>query len=297
MSRPTTQTLDAFFTRLQREPDEADVWVEGPFDAGAFSYCLRRAGISAGVFSIDELELPDALLPDHSIGRREQVLIAARAVSTDLGDGLDNVVFAIDRDWDVLAEGPARTYGSYVLPSDAACLETYFWDPEAVQKLMNLSLGIADVDATEVLGQLAPILEEVFICRGAQHRLNLGCRLDSVRTLVEHGEGCELGFDREEYVRRLLMAGGVLHEAERFEEEVSILRSRTKNMSSALLNGHDFIDLLGHALGPHTPSSNRRFLAPVPLALSARTAVDWDHVMSNSSQVQELVGRLARFRG
>jgi hypothetical protein len=288
MSLPNRLSLGGLVAQLSLEPGFADVFVEGPFDQAVIRHCLKAEGIKrASVREINDIDIPAELCNEG--GNRQRLVVLSNEVEKELGPDLRNLSVCIDRDFDALAT-PLPEYGPYVFATDQTCLEAYFWDAELLEKVADLFLEIDVVDTEALLASLLPVVEELFLIRAGQHHLGIESTLGSARKLVTVDAGIVVGFDRDEYVTRLLDGAGQAGRAADLATEIEVLRAQPDQ--GLLLNGHDFVDLLGHVLRPITPTASRPLLAPRSLARGISAAANWADIIAGSQQLTTLIDRL-----
>lgn len=265
-------SLDALVLRLEREPEVADLYVEGPFDELLYSYLFRSQGMrAASVRPIEWLHVPSDLFPPEvDPGNRDRLLAAAAFVDERLPD-VRNVRFLADSDFDVLGTDAVQVPCAEC--TDVSASELYLWHDDTVDRAVSLYAGVS-IAAEEALAAIRPVAEELFLIRAASRETELHLGTVPVAGLLALDGNNELHFDRDEYTTRLLVRRGVVSERERLEQVVEELRASLPSGNIPAANGHDFVELLRLYVKLVTGRS------PQQLDRALLAAVNIDHLLT-----------------
>jgi len=284
------QSLDALFAQLDYERGQGVIIVEGDLDRSCVAFMVREGGWrNSAVFQASDFEVPPVLFDgDDSPGERERLLRIALECEKELGSNLPNLAVLVDLDRDAFRSTP-RSYGPYGFATDHSCFEGYLATPDTIERAVSLFLGAGDVDSQQLLDTALSIAHEVYLVRSAQHRLKLKCRVESCGSDVDPAS---LSFDRDSFVRRLLLAGGKLHMVADLEAEVERLRSSTFLSPVEPFNGHDLLDVLCLMLRPRIPPGARTMLSVRSLGRVLSSNTDWASVAAMPS-IDSLLSRVS----
>jgi hypothetical protein len=201
------------------------------------------------VYAIDDrVDIPAEAVREAGaeIGKRGRLIALASAVdSWELVS--PGVTCIIDADWDVVFPGGPE-YRS-LLKSDGGSLEVYSFFPDPLQRFLDLFLGV-DANAANLIHELTPALNDLYLLRGVLHRSGLGVSLpDSFATLCEVSDGVWRA-NIHELLSRSLGGGRATEEARaKLAAEFAEISLRMNAPSPLVIRGHDIAPLLIRRLG------------------------------------------------
>jgi hypothetical protein len=283
--------VEELFARLQYEPTEFDVVVEGHADKAVVDWYLKQIGVDwvavypASEFSIDTGDLPG--------GERTRVLSLAQAVDGEFPNGAAPILFVIDKDLDLILD--ISIANQYVTSFDGPSLEILFNNEKLIERFLNLYLQQPVASGKELLAAIEPVGRFLYLLRAADQHLHLNCGAMSFENTCTTNSSVLLACDREEHLRRYLMRSGKLSQLETLKEVLSSLDSRAQELGGWLVHGHDFVELLCFILRPYI--NDKRLIVP-DVCHRALTAcldlqqLDADGVFQAITRGIERVGRL-----
>lgn len=270
MALPERREVAELITRLQFEPGDVDVFVEGPTDCVLIDWYLRqhdRRGYK--VFPIEDIHLPDSDLPRGSpqSGNRDRVIGLSDLLAAHFEARPAPVVCLADQDLDVVL-GPAPA-NDFLIFTDGTSLESLFFHAEVLDRFLSLFIRRRIMEPTQLIDALAPVLEEVFFVRAADRTLQLGAgSLPPSRCCAAGAPGL-LEFDRDDYLQRYLGRVAAISRLDEVRQEIQRLRQTSSEGRVRLMHGDDFLDLLCWTLRPFV--RDRRLVQP-PVAHRALMA-------------------------
>jgi hypothetical protein len=289
MVLPVRRTVQELITRLELEPYEFDVYVEGPSDAALIDWVLRRASRTRyKVFPVDDIDLPSSLFPsDVDPGARDRVVLLSSIVANHFVSRPAPVLCIADRDLDVIFEHNTSS-NEFLVFTDDSSFDVLYFDPDVLDRFMSLFVRRRVAEPAAILAALEPVLEYVFLTRAADRALGLSCGALSPARCCNFGGGALIEFDRSDYLDRYLGKSSSL--SRRGEVEAMIRQlTPTQYPLRRLIHGHDFVDLLCAILRPYV--ADKRTVVPAIAARALMTCVD-EQVLSRSGCFSRIVGRI-----
>jgi len=244
------RTIEELALRYELEPSMRDVFVEGPCDQTILRWFIDACcseGAKVGVYPIDEINVPLEVVERHGLtcGNRSEIIALCLELEELLGAGFSGATGVIDRDADSILEEHCEC--GLLLKSDYSCIEMYFFSEKCLAKMLKLAFPNAKRSAQDVIGQLAPVLRELFLVRAANESLRLAAKWIAFNSFVSVKGGI-LQFRLHDFRRHYLQGGGVWAKRIEFETEINKLRAKLPGDLRFGANGHDAICLLGHFL-------------------------------------------------
>ena len=239
------RTIDDLIARYQFEPELRDLFVEGHRDRGVFSWYLRGAGCKhVGVFEIDLVEIPSDALISHGLasGNRDRVIALALELDNQFPTVLQYVRCIADSDFNFIFE--SRNEVNHLLYTDYTSLDLYTYDEALLKKVLWLGFNVPETEIPALLDSMSPILQDLFIIRAANQRL------DWSLTLVPFTRCCEIDgqkvvFDKTEFINRCLNSSARQHERSAFDELCEELQAVCLSDPKQIIHGEDYFELLG----------------------------------------------------
>lgn len=252
------------------EPRIRDVFVEGPTDQRILSWFLHESKQDAtGVHEVDSVNIPADLVHNYGMdatSKRCRQIALAKELERALGQRDTRVSVLIDSDFDFLL-GNIQTC-TLIISTDYANMEMYFYNIQGLGKLLTLLIGNFPKRPKTVLGEITEPLQELFLVRLTSSVL--GWALGTVRLerccAIANGR---LRFDRDLYIRRVLISGGKANQSAEFLATLERHRCLLKSDPRFQIHGHDFIELLAWYIRNHgRPNSDAQTLGKTwPLCL------------------------------
>ena len=308
------RTIDDLIARYQFEPELRDLFVEGHRDRGVYSWYLRGAGCKhVGVFEIDLVEIPSDALISHGLasGNRDRVIALALELDNQFPTVLQYVRCIADSDFDFIFE--SRNEVNHLLYTDytsldlydswrrtefyqrppkertdlvyssiqrfrTTSLDLYTYDEALLKKVLWLGFNVPETEIPPLLDSMSPILQDLFIIRAANQRLDWGL------TLVPFTRCCEIDgqtvvFDKTEFINRCLNSSARQHERSAFDELCEELQAVCLSDPKQIIHGEDYFELLGWYLRRRWNwqgyrSGERSIMANLMVALDDRLLSD-----------------------
>lgn len=248
---PERRTLEEIIARYTLEPGLRDIYVEGPSDLSLIDWFLRASGRSNfAVYEVETVEIPPARIFENGLedGNRGRVITLAVTLAEALS-GIDLGLTCIaDRDTAFLLEEERDS--KFLLYTDYANMEMYFFTQNAIDKFLSLVVRKRPENPDHILESFRPILEELFLIRVANRILGLGLS-------EQEFEGCcslrsgRATFDVDEYIKRYLAKNSAMGEKCRVYDTIERFRPRLGEDPRMQMDGHDFVGLLTWYIRSH----------------------------------------------
>ena len=243
------RTIDDLIARYQLEPDLSDLFVEGPRDRGVYSWYLQNAGCKhVAVFEIELVDIPPGVLISHGLasGNRARVIALALELDNQFPTVLPYVRCIADSDFNFIFE--SRIDVNHLLYTDYTSLDLYTYDEDLLKKVLWLGFNVPETEIPPLLDSMSPILQDLFIVRAANQRLNWGM------TLVPFTRCCKIDgqrviFDKNDFVDRCLNSSARRHERSIFDELFEELQGVCVSDPKERIHGDDYFELIGWYLG------------------------------------------------
>ncbi len=289
MALPVRRTVQELITRLELEPWEFDIYVEGPGDAALVDWVLRRASRTRyKVFPVDDIDLPSSMFPsDVDPGARDRVVLLSGIVADHFVSRPAPVLCIADRDLDVIFQANTPS-NEFLILTDDSSFDVLYFDPDVLDRFMSLYVRRRVAEPAAILAALEPVLEYVFLTRAADRALGLSCGALSPARCCSFGGGALIEFNQSDYLDRYLGRCSSLFRRDEVEAMIRQLKS-AQNPVKALVHGHDFVDLLCAFLRPYV--SDKRVVVPAIASRALMTCVE-EQVLSRSECFSRIVGRI-----
>jgi hypothetical protein len=236
------------------------VFVEGRRDSSFVSWFLRVNNLrDVRVSEIDLIEIPSELIARRHLrpGRRGAIITLGLELCERVGQSPPARIACIaDRDGEDITPYVGC---EFVLFTDYACREMYYFDPRVIGKILAIGAGRTEADPNRILEALQMVLVQLFAIRQTNLALDLNLEWLSFERCCALSREHEILFDLDDFVRRYLNKGGRLSALGKFTEE---LQQRSAVMATdprMCINGHDFTALLAWYLnktGLRSPSES-----------------------------------------
>jgi hypothetical protein len=191
------------------------------------------------IFEISSVHVP-ADPGDETNNRTRLVKLARELVEALHGKGV-RLACIIDSDFDYIS-GHSES-NAFLLATDYANMEMYFFNPSVLERLNNQCLRDRGITAHMIDSFIVPILQSLFIIRYINSNPAWWMEYLSFERLLSFREG-RLGFNRDEYIRRYLNKNRRLSEVVDFHQEISALSIPDGFDARCFMHGHDFLTIL-----------------------------------------------------
>jgi hypothetical protein len=251
------RSIEALVAKYVLEPEVRDIFVEGPSDKDFIRWLLPDlVSAKVSVLEIAWVEVPPRVLAEYKLtsGERQRVLALARKLEERLGAQNTQVSCVIDTDCDRILQ--ISMDGAFVLPTDYTSMDIYLFGKPELEAFITRVLGYEYNTVEFHIDNYCSILLELFLVRAAIRGLELPVRwIDFTKCCVLAED--VISFDREEFLHRLLNAGGSYGRLREVEDLILQLRERVSEDARHQMHGHDLMALL---LWHNRPSAARNGL-------------------------------------
>ena len=238
------RTIDELIARYELAPELRDLFVEGPRDRGFYSWCLEKLGYKqVTVFEIDAVDIPREVLAFHGLrsGNRSRVIALALELDEQFSL-LEHVRCIADSDFDFIFA--FRTFANHLLYTDYSSMDLYSLNDEILEKVLRLGFNIPKADVQILIESMIPILEDLFVVRAANQKLNWGMALTPF-TRCCNVNGSVVTCDVDDFITRCLDSNQRRNERGSFDDVYSELRSVYLTDPRQRIHGHDYFELVG----------------------------------------------------
>ncbi|MFP5275604.1 MAG: hypothetical protein ACLGPM_00695 [Acidobacteriota bacterium] len=243
MSQPAERrTLDELVARYDLEPELGDVYVEGMFDKDVLTRCFHDFGqMDRIVYEIDTVEIPMATLVREGLdeGNKQRVIALARILQRIEREIACRCL--VDRDLDHWF-GPLETTRTLVW-TEHCSIELYFFTDAVLQELLIVAARAQIQDWRKFICSMTNALLDLYAMRLADRELGWSMQWLSTHKQLKAGPD-QIEFNKEEYVRRLLLKNGRSKRAADFSATLAKRRSSLICDPRRAIRGHDLTDVL-----------------------------------------------------
>lgn len=232
------------------EPELKHLWVEGSSDASLFSWFLKERNVgSVEVRSIDQVEVPLPILEKYGLtssNRNRAIALALEMESAlETAENHASIKFIADRDFDDCLM--RRIDGTFLEYTDFSSVELYFFDAEAIAKVMVLATNTPDRSVDELMSRIACVGSQTFFLRVANEFLGWKLTLPDYFKLISSKE-TSIDFNYDEFKSRILTSNSRVDSAVEFNDAVQKIWNDQPDEPRLKVRGHDFIHLLHWAI-------------------------------------------------
>jgi len=292
--------LDELVARYELEPSLHDVYVEGLTDKCIIQWFLEESNLdteNVAVYEIDTIDIPTDQLFARGLddGNRSRVIFLACQLQSLFEGSLPPVICIADKDFDNLIAS-SHIESELLLFTDYTSIEMYLFDSNIIEKFLRLALHKDDLEAVNILKNISPILEEMFLLRAANESLSYGMEWfssASLRRCFKRRKGGQIEFDSNDFVDKYLNKNNRTSEKIVFLDKVKELRNKNISEIRNKIRGHDFIDLFCWYIEPYLPKNKKGFSEPEIVFSTLRCCLDVDYLMQEKL-FQELTRRVSK---
>ncbi|MEG4231588.1 DUF4435 domain-containing protein [Microcoleus sp. Pol11C3] len=296
--------LDELVARYDLEPSlRDDVYVEGLTDKSIIQWFLEKSNLdtkNVAVYEIDTVDIPtDQLfaLGLNDSNRSRVIFLAFQLQRLFETTSLPHVVCIADRDFDDLI-GSSSIESELLLFTDYTSIDMYLFDSNIIEKFLRLALRKDDLEAVNILTNIYPILEEMFLLRAANQSLSYemewllpGALKDCFNKKRRKGDPLE--FDSNVFVEKYLNKNNRKSEKIAFLDKVNELRNKNISEIRNKIRGHDFIQLFCWYIEPYLPNNKKGFTETEIAFAALRCCLDVNYLMQEKL-FQELTRRMSK---
>lgn len=297
--------LDELVARYELEPTLHDVYVEGLTDKSIIQWFLKESNLEESnldlnnctVYEIDTVDIPTDQLFALGLNdnNRSRVIFLAFELQRLFEGSLPHVICIADRDFDNLIAN-LNIESELLLFTDYTSMEMYLFDSKIIEKFLRLVLHRDDLESVNILTNISPILEEMFLLRAANESLNYGMEwlsLASLKRCFKKRKGGSMKFDSNDFVDKYLNKNNRISDKITFLDKVKELRNKNISEIRNKIRGHDFIQIFCLYVDPYVPNHIKGFVEPEIAFRSLLCCLDVDYLMKERL-FQELIGRLSQ---
>jgi len=259
MGNEIRRTLDELVTRYELEPELRDIYVEGKTDKLFFEWFLEKKLIqNFVVYEIDTVDIPAQRIFELGLidNNRSRVIALALDMQVKLQSMTPNLTCIADKDFDTLLGIEYQC--DLLLFTDYSCLEMYLLNEGEIDKFLRLTLRLSEPTAKEVIPELTKVLEELFLIRAVNKKLDI-----NVELLDRFGDCCSqtkkknhIEFALDKYIGKYVnkcRTNGIKIEKPEFTSKLEELRITAQMLLDVRdkIHGHDFTELLAWYIKPY----------------------------------------------
>jgi hypothetical protein len=292
--------LDELVTRYELEPSLHDVYVEGLTDKSIIQWFLEKSNLdtqNVAVYEIDTIDIPTERLFALGLNdsNRSRVIFLACQLQSLVEGSLPPVICIADKDFDNLIAS-SHIESELLLFTDYTSIEMYLFDPNIIEKFLRLALRKDDLEAVNIIKNICPILEEMFLLRAANESLSYGMKWlepKALRRCFKRGKGGQIEFNSNDFVDKYLHKNNRNSEKNAFLNKVKELRNKNISEIRNKIRGHDFIELLCWYIEPYLQKDKKAFSEPEIVLGTLLCCLDVDYLMQETL-FQELTRRVSK---
>jgi len=292
--------LDELVARYELEPSLHDVYVEGLTDKSIIQWFLDESNLdtkNCTVYEIDTVDIPTAQLFALGLNdsNRSRVIFLAFQLQRLFETSLPHVVCIADRDFDDLI-GSSSIESELLLFTDYTSIEMYLFDSNIIEKFLRLAVRKDDLKAVNIIKNISPILEKMFLLRAANQSLSYGMKWLSLKALTscfKISKSGQIEFDSNGFVDKYLQNNNRNSNKIAFLDKVNELRNKNISEIRNKIRGHDFIDIFCWYIEHDLPKNKKGFSEPEIVLGNLLCCLDVDYLMQEEL-FQELTRRVSK---
>lgn len=293
MENETRRKLHELVVRYQLEPELRDIYVEGKTDKLFFEWLLNQQGNQdVIIYEIDTVDISASELFELKLSdsKRSRVIALALNMQEKLVANSCNMTCIADKDFDWLF---GKNYQcDLLLFTDYFCLEMYLFNEVVLTKFLLLSMRLSEPTAKEVIKQLPPILEELFLIRATNEALRL-----EMDWLDEFGGCCkrntdDIIFNSATFIDKLLNKNCKMQQKSEFIAKLEELWNQEISEIRYKMHGHDFTELFCWYIKPYLRKEIKNTYNSEILAGALLGCIDAEK-LTQESMFQRLLTRIS----
>lgn len=219
------------------ERELVDIYVEGPLDEDVIRWALGPEHRNAQVYCVDTVHLESV----HEGGNRGRLIALATALKDRVASF--KVTCLCDRDFERWCPTIHPTIDSFIVLTDFANLEAYYFTEEVIAKFLQLAVRYPD-PPRQLLNCLSKPLRDAFLLRLAHAVLGWPLHWIPIERSCTFAKPCEISFDRDQHIIKLLQKNSKSRHLDEFKKKIQELESQLETDPRFWTHGHDFSELL-----------------------------------------------------
>ena len=295
--------LDELVARYKLEPSLHDLYVEGLTDKSIIEWFLDKSGLEKEKFTVYEIGTVD--IPPEELfkvglndANRSRVIVLALQLQQFLKDCLPKVVCIADKDFDELIKNSYISGIEFelLLFTDYTSIEMYLFNPNIIDKLLGLALNLSYLKAENILQNISPILEEIFLLRTANESLNFSMTWLETKSFKRHFDfkkGRSMSFNSNNFIDSYLQKNGKYLHKNVYLEKLEELKQNNISEIKNKIRGHDFIQIFCWYIEDYLSSSKKDFAEPNTLFSALLCCLEMNHLMQEHL-FQKLITRFTK---
>jgi hypothetical protein len=279
MEEENRRTIDELITRYTLEPELRDLYVEGVIAKSIFAWFFTKSDCrSVTIFEIDSVQIPSSLVYSHGLepGNREELIVLSLELERLLEKDAEYLLCVVDTDFDLLL---GRKYSSrYLLCFEYTCVDLCFCSEKPIENLFMLGIRHLPCAVETLLANFAEVLQEVFLIRAANEKLNWKMQWIGFVTCCSI-ESNLVVFNRDEFIKRYLNNANRSTEFGKFIDVCEEIRSVNVESFKHRIRGHDFHELLGWYISKKSGRKGNKYRDPDIVRTAIVTAANAESVI------------------
>lgn len=224
------------------EPDSKDLYLEGREDSNIFEYFFNENDVSEiAIYEINAIDFSEVADVDLS-SNKEKVKYFSKIIYSEFGANLKNVTCVVDRDFDTIDDNFIKN--SYLLYTDFANLEMYFFNHECLNKFLRLGLKNFPLSSKEIMASLETILIDIYAFRYARDEINKSYQLPALDKTFKVSNG-KIQYDPNEFLNKFINKNACKNQQKEFQEKILLVKNKHLELKESryFMHGKDFIEL------------------------------------------------------
>ncbi|OUJ71980.1 hypothetical protein [Hymenobacter crusticola] len=241
------RTPNELIARYTLEPSIKDIFVEGDSDRAIFVNYIKRRNLLYNVYTIDTIDTRDLkIISLGNIGHKNRVESLSSFFEEKLGIRKICLFCISDKDYDFFYEDTINN--SYLLKTDFSSIESYSFNVEVMQKLINASFFKSAFLANEFIGKIIPAIKFLYLVRLVRYQMNYTWAKVEVEKAIEIDKKGNISFDLMGYILKLASRNHEVYSRQQeFIERYNGLEHICLNFDYRdSMHGHDYTALLNY---------------------------------------------------
>jgi hypothetical protein len=259
MENELRRSLDELVARYDLEPELCcDIYVEGNTDKHLIEWFLEKEGYQDfAIYEIDTVDVPKQKLSVMELdnNNRSRVIALALEIATPL-----HLTCIADKDFDELFKRHYKC--ECLLFTDYSSIEMYLFKETVINKFLHLVVRISKIQAIDIITDLSPILEKLFLIRATNEALQW-----KMKWLPFDTKDCiklnknKIEFKGTVFIEKYFNKNNKLSKKSVFMNKLEELRLQSDSLTEKRLKirGHDFIDVLYWYIIKRFPTKKKAF--------------------------------------
>jgi hypothetical protein len=251
MENELERSLDELITRYDLEPELCcDIYVEGNTDKHLIEWFLEKEGYQYfAIYEINTVYVPKQKLCVMELdnNNRSRVIALALEMQNQLSVTPLHLTCIADKDFDELFKRHDEC--ECLLFTDYSSIEMYLFKETVINKFLHLVVRLSKIQARDIINNLSPILEELFLIRATNEALKWGMEwlpFDTKNCIKLNQDKINIEFKGTVFIEKYLSKNSKLSQKSVFMNKLEELKLQSDSLTEKRLKirGHDFIDVL-----------------------------------------------------